>query len=195
MRRETSLIHTSEIKILLKLPSIILVLIFGNVKILIMLMLFLEQARGRPTWPLRATWCPRAPRWWPLVWRKINLTCYVLFYLAAGDLLPLFTPSASSTVWSFKKKHIHDLSCWVNIFREQSHSVHIFARQNKLCKIRANRFDVFIFKIARYVCNKSTLLKRLRKIFSLTTSCFDTKLTSASMTLLLLQSMFFIERL
>jgi len=54
---------------------------------------------------------------------------------------------------------------------------------------------VFIFKIARYVFNKSTLLKRLRKIFSLTTSCFDTKLTSASMTLLLLQSMFFIERL
>jgi len=26
----------------------------------------LEQARGRPTWSLRATWCPRAPRWWPL---------------------------------------------------------------------------------------------------------------------------------
>jgi len=31
-----------------------------------MLMLFLEQARGRPTWSLRSTWCPRAPRYWPL---------------------------------------------------------------------------------------------------------------------------------
>jgi len=29
-------------------------------------MLFLEQARGRPNWFLLATWCPRAPRWWPL---------------------------------------------------------------------------------------------------------------------------------
>jgi len=46
--------HTSEIKILLNLLSIILVLIFVNVKTLIMLMLFLEQARGRPTWSLRA---------------------------------------------------------------------------------------------------------------------------------------------
>jgi len=43
------LIHTSEIKISLYLPSIILVLIFVDVKTLIMLMLFLEQARGRPT--------------------------------------------------------------------------------------------------------------------------------------------------
>jgi len=34
-----------------------------------MLMLFLEQARGRPTWSLRATWRPRAPRLWPLVYR------------------------------------------------------------------------------------------------------------------------------
>jgi len=32
------------------------------VKALIILMLFLEQARGRSTWSLRATWCPRAPR-------------------------------------------------------------------------------------------------------------------------------------
>ena len=48
MRRATSLIHTSEIKILLKLLSIILVLIFVNVMTLIMLMLFIEQDRGRP---------------------------------------------------------------------------------------------------------------------------------------------------
>ena len=41
------------------------VLIFGNVKTLIMLMLFLLGPCGRPTWSLRATWCPRAPRWWP----------------------------------------------------------------------------------------------------------------------------------
>jgi len=57
MRRATSLIQTSEIKILLSLPSIILFLIFVNVKTLIMLMLFLEQARGRPTWSL---WKPGA---------------------------------------------------------------------------------------------------------------------------------------
>jgi len=31
-----------------------------------MVMLFLEQASGRPTWSLRATWCPREPCWWPL---------------------------------------------------------------------------------------------------------------------------------
>jgi len=42
MRRATSLIHTSEIIILLNLPLIILVLIFVNVKPLIMLILFLE---------------------------------------------------------------------------------------------------------------------------------------------------------
>jgi len=32
-----------------------------------MLMLFLEQARGRRTWSLLATWCPWAPRWGPLL--------------------------------------------------------------------------------------------------------------------------------
>jgi len=50
MQRATSLVHTSEIKMLLNLPLIILVLtieIFRNVKTLIMLMLFLEQARGQ----------------------------------------------------------------------------------------------------------------------------------------------------
>jgi len=60
------MIHTSEIKILLNLPSNILVLIFVNVKTLIMLMFLSEQIRGRPTWSLRATWCPRALRWWNL---------------------------------------------------------------------------------------------------------------------------------
>jgi len=63
MGRATSLIvcvlHTSEMKFLLNLPSIILVL----VKTLIILLLFLEQARGRPTCSLRATWCPWAPRY------------------------------------------------------------------------------------------------------------------------------------
>jgi len=47
MQRATSLMHASETKILLNLPLIILVLtikIFFNVKTLIMLMLFLEQA-------------------------------------------------------------------------------------------------------------------------------------------------------
>jgi len=42
--------HASEIKMLLNLPLIILLLtikIFRNVKTLIMLMLFLEQARGQ----------------------------------------------------------------------------------------------------------------------------------------------------
>ena len=49
VRRATSLIHISEIKIVHNLPSIILVLIFVYVNTLIMLMLFLEQARGRRT--------------------------------------------------------------------------------------------------------------------------------------------------
>jgi len=50
MQRATSLMHASEIKMLLNLPLIILVLtikIFRNVKTLIMLMLFLEQACGQ----------------------------------------------------------------------------------------------------------------------------------------------------
>jgi len=48
MQRATSLMHASKIKMLLNLPLIILVLtirIFRNVKTLIMIMLFLEQAR------------------------------------------------------------------------------------------------------------------------------------------------------
>jgi len=59
--------HTFEIKILLNLPLImssLMMLIY--VTILIILMLFSKQARGRPTWSLRVTSCPRAPCWWPL---------------------------------------------------------------------------------------------------------------------------------
>jgi len=37
-------------------------------KTLIMLVLFLEQARGLPTWSLRATWCSRAPLLWLLAY-------------------------------------------------------------------------------------------------------------------------------
>jgi len=48
------LIHTSEIEILLNLP-IVLVSIFVYVKTLIMLILFLEQARDRPISSLQAT--------------------------------------------------------------------------------------------------------------------------------------------
>jgi len=55
MRKATSLIHTSAIKNLSNSLSVILVLICVNVKTLIMLMLFLEQACGRPTWSLWAT--------------------------------------------------------------------------------------------------------------------------------------------
>jgi len=50
MPRATSLMHASEIKMLLNLPLINLALtikIFRNVKTLIMLMLFLEQAHGQ----------------------------------------------------------------------------------------------------------------------------------------------------
>jgi len=50
MRRATSLIHTSEIKVLLKYPlniSVLTIKIFCNVKTLIMLMLFLKQAGGQ----------------------------------------------------------------------------------------------------------------------------------------------------
>ena len=75
-----SLIHISEVKILLNLPSIVLVLIFVNVKTLIMLILFLEQASGRPAWFLRATWCPWAPRWWSLVY-TFGCTCFTYIAL------------------------------------------------------------------------------------------------------------------
>jgi len=46
MQRATGLMHASEIKMLLNIPLIILltIKIFCNVKTLIMLMLFLEQA-------------------------------------------------------------------------------------------------------------------------------------------------------
>jgi len=50
MQRATSLMHAAQIKMLLNLSLIILVLtikIFRNVKTLIMLMLFLEQACGQ----------------------------------------------------------------------------------------------------------------------------------------------------
>jgi len=38
-----------------------------HVKTLNMFMLLSEQARGWPTTSMRATWCPRAPCWWPLL--------------------------------------------------------------------------------------------------------------------------------
>jgi len=50
MQRATSLMHASEIKMLLNLPLIVLVItikIFRNVKTLIMLQLFLKQADGQ----------------------------------------------------------------------------------------------------------------------------------------------------
>ena len=76
MRRATSLIHTSEIKILLNLLSILLALIFVNVKTLIMLMLFLGQVCGHPMWSLQASWCP-----WYKVWEGRRS-------LSAGKILP-----------------------------------------------------------------------------------------------------------
>jgi len=57
------LIHTSEIKNLLNLPSSYHLMMLIYVTILIISMLFSKQARGRPTWSLRATWCLRAPCW------------------------------------------------------------------------------------------------------------------------------------
>ena len=75
MRRATTAWYTFLVKNLLNLPSVILVLIFANVKTLIMLILFLEQASGRPTWSLRATWCPWALRWWLLVY-TFGCTCF-----------------------------------------------------------------------------------------------------------------------
>ena len=69
MWRTTSLIHTSETKILLSLHLIILVLIFVNGKTFIMPILVLEQTRGGPTSSLWATCRPRAQRWWPLLYK------------------------------------------------------------------------------------------------------------------------------
>jgi len=48
MRRATSLIHTSEINILLNLPSIILVLIFVNVKTSAVVETVTSETRPRP---------------------------------------------------------------------------------------------------------------------------------------------------
>jgi len=61
MRRATSLMHTFEIKNMFNLSVIMLLklMTFICVEALILLLLFLEQARGRPTWSVRATWCPR----------------------------------------------------------------------------------------------------------------------------------------
>ena len=36
---------------------------------------FLEEARGRLTWSLLATWCPRAKRWWPWFRASFALCC------------------------------------------------------------------------------------------------------------------------
>ena len=74
LQRATSLIHTSEIKFLHNLLSIVLVLIFINVTTLIMLLLFLEQVPERPTCSMRGTWCPPAPRWWSLVYVLLQVT-------------------------------------------------------------------------------------------------------------------------
>jgi len=38
-----------------------------------MYMLLSEQVRRWPTWSLRATWCPRAPCWWHLIYTN-NMT-------------------------------------------------------------------------------------------------------------------------
>jgi len=58
-------------KILLNLPLIMLsLMILIYMKIRIIIMLFSKQTRGRPTWSMRATWCPRAPCWWPLTWSQ-----------------------------------------------------------------------------------------------------------------------------
>jgi len=40
--------------------------------ILIILMLFSKYAYGQPKWSLWATWCPRAPCWWPLVYTMLT---------------------------------------------------------------------------------------------------------------------------
>ena len=53
IRRATSLIHNSKIKTLLSLPSVILVLIFFNVKTLIISMSLSKHARGWLPWSLR----------------------------------------------------------------------------------------------------------------------------------------------
>jgi len=58
MWRATSLIYISEIRILLNLPSIILVLIFVNVQTFVKLMLFSEHARGRLTWSFASDLVP-----------------------------------------------------------------------------------------------------------------------------------------
>jgi len=60
MQMVTSLTHiVSEVKSSLKtLFTMLPLMLFIHVTTLIMLMLLSKQARGRPTWSLRETWCP-----------------------------------------------------------------------------------------------------------------------------------------
>ena len=74
-RRATSFIHTSEIKILLNLPSIILVFIFVNAKTLNFE--DIENANAIFRTGQRATWWRRAPRWWPLFY-WIGFHCVII---------------------------------------------------------------------------------------------------------------------
>jgi len=47
------------------------------VTILIIFNAISKQARGRQTWSLRATWCPRALCWWPLLYRQCGVARFL----------------------------------------------------------------------------------------------------------------------
>ena len=108
-----------------------------NVKILIVLMLFLEQARGRRTWPLRATWCPRAPPWWPLVClSEFVFSCCCINLMPTNAVL-----SVSGHVDpSCRLKIVHAVS------QQQQHPISV-----ELLMARFPRYSSIMFSPYRYV--------------------------------------------
>ena len=71
-RRAINLINNSE-QNFAQFAFMLLLMILIYMKILITLMLFSKQARVRRTWSSRATWCPRAPCWWPLLYTFLRV--------------------------------------------------------------------------------------------------------------------------
>jgi len=72
-----------------------------------MLMLFLERTRGRPTWPLRSTWCQRAPCWWPLGWLLGQFYCIPVLPILSG--VTDGGQKGESTPWQVKRETGHHL--------------------------------------------------------------------------------------
>ena len=105
--KANSLTYISEINILLKLSLMMLLsmeqITYIYVKILIMLILLSEQARGRPTWSVRTIWWPRTPCWWPLLYNNASTR--------SRSLLPHVLQHAEEVEpYEFKQTNLIDFS-------------------------------------------------------------------------------------